>query len=102
MVLSSVASDWVARAEDGTLVMTLRPSYDTDTVSGTMGGKASLLEGGSSVAVSGSPAGEYGQVTGRVGTDGRLSGELNGTVSYRSAIGSTNCFSVTAWTLIPR
>jgi len=67
MVLSPAGSEWVARAEDGTLVMTLRPSYDTDTVSGTMGGTAQSVAGASAVVASGRPSGEFGPVTGRVG-----------------------------------
>ena len=41
VVLSSAGSEWVARAEDRTLLMTIRPFYETNTVSGTMGGTAS-------------------------------------------------------------
>jgi len=101
-VLSPEGSDWVARATDETLVVTFRPFWDSNMVSGTMGGKAPFGQTSQSVVVTGSPAGEHGQLTGRVGTDGRLSGEVDGKVSFQSAVGSVTCFSASVWTMIPR
>lgn len=102
IVLLPAGSEWVARAENGTLQMSIRPSYETNTVSGTMDGTAQSAAGASAVVVSGRPAGDHGQLTGSVGTDGRVGGEFDGSVSYQSPIGSYWCSSVTDWRLIPR